>query len=213
MNNIKAAVAGVSIAVAGISGLAACGSHAASNIQSQVGSQVSVAAKAAASKQAASDKASAAASQSEAAAKASQAAAVQAAASKQAEADQSAVAKRAAAVASAVPVPVPAYVPPVQTDPWAVISEYYGNIDSGNYSAAWNLLSPSMQAQDGPYYSWTAGYANTGAQTLSENWESGDQVSANIAAVNAATGGTQYFSGSWTVDNGLITSGSVTQTG
>ena len=213
MNNIKAAVAAVSIAAAGISGLAACGSHPAGMIQGQVSSQASAAAKAAASRQAASDKASAAASQAAAAAKASQAAAVRAAASKQADADQSAVAKRAAAVASAVPAPAPVYTPPVQTDPWAVLSEYYGNIDSGNYSAAWNLLSPSMQAQLGPYYPWTVGYANTGAQTLTENWESGDKVNANIAAVDTATGDTQYFSGSWTVDNGLITSASVTQTG
>jgi len=205
-------VAAVSIAAAGILGLAACGSHPASMIQSQVSSQASAAARAAASRQAASDKASAAASQAAAAAVASQAAAVQAAASQQAEADQSAVAARAAAVASAVPT-APVYTAPVQTDPWAVMSEYYGNLDSGNYSAAWNLLSPSMQAQDGPYYGWAAGYANTGAQTLTENWESGDQVSANIAAVDTSTGDTQYFSGSWTVDNGLITSASVTQTG
>ena len=176
-------------------------SHPTGIIQSEVSSQASAAAKAAASRQAASDKASAAASQ---------AAAVQAAASKQAAADQSAAAKRAA---TAVPAPAPVYIPPVQTDPWAVLSEYYGDIDSGNYSAAWNLLSPSMQAQDGPYHSWTAGYADTGAQTLTENWESGDEVSANIAAVDTATGDTQYFSGSWTVDNGLITSASVTQTG
>ncbi len=209
MNNIKAAVAAIAI-VAGISGLAACGSHPTGIIQSQVSSQASAAAKAAASRQAASDRASAAASQAAAAAKASQAAAVQAAASKQAAADQSAAAKRAAA---AVPAPAPVYIPSVQTDPWAVLSEYYGDIDSGNYSAAWDLLSPSMQAQDGPYYSWTAGYADTGAQTLTENWESGDEVSANIAAVDTATGDAQYFSGSWTVDNGLITSASVTQTG
>jgi hypothetical protein len=206
-------VAAVSIAAAGISGLAACGSHPTSMIQSQVSSQASAAASAAAARQAASDKASAAASQAAAAATASQAAAVQAAASQQAEADQSAVAARASAVAAAVPETAPVYAPSVQTDPWAVMSEYYGNIDSGNYSAAWNLLSPSMQAQDGPYYGWAAGYANTGAQTLTENWESGDQVSANIAAVDTATGDTQYYSGSWTVDNGLITSASVTQTG
>jgi hypothetical protein len=206
-------VAAVSIAAAGISGLAACGSHPTSMIQSQVRSQASAAASAAAARQAASDKASAAASQAAAAATASQAAAVQAAASQQAEADQSAVAARASAVAAAVPETAPVYVPSVQTDPWAVMSEYYGNIDSGNYSAAWNLLSPSMQAQDGPYYGWAAGYADTGAQTLTENWESGDQVSADIAAVDTATGDTQYYSGSWTVDNGLITSASVTQTG
>jgi hypothetical protein len=206
MSNFRGTVAAVSIAAAGIVGLAACGNHPASIIQSQVSAQASAAARAAAaSRQAASNRASAAA--------ASQAAAARAAASRQAEADQSAIAKRAAAVASAVPTPAPAYTPPVQTDPWAVLSEYYGNIESGNYSAAWNLLSPSMQAQLGPYASWATGYSDTGEQTLNENWESGDEVSANIAAVDTATGDTQYFSGAWTVDNGLITSASVTQTG
>jgi hypothetical protein len=194
MNNIKAAVAAIAIA-AGISGLAACGSHPTGIIQSQVSSQASAAARAAASRQAASDMASAAASQA-AAAKASQA-----------------VANQATAAASAVPGAAPVYTPPIQTDPWAVLNGYYGDIESDNYSAAWNLLSPSMQAQYGPYYSWAAGYANTGAQTLTENWESSGEVSANIAAVETATGDTQYFSGSWTVENGLITSASVTQTG
>jgi hypothetical protein len=77
----------------------------------------------------------------------------------------------------------------------------------------WPCLSSSMQAQLGDCEDWAAGYDNTGAQTLSENWESGDTVSANIAAVDTATGGTQYFSGTWTVDDGLITSATVTQTG
>ena len=40
MNNIKAAVAAIAI-VAGISGLAACGSHPTGIIQSQVSSQAS----------------------------------------------------------------------------------------------------------------------------------------------------------------------------
>ena len=35
----------------------------------------------------------------------------------------------------------------------------------------------------------------------------------NLAAVDTATGVTQYFTGTFTVDGGLITSGSMTQTG
>jgi hypothetical protein len=191
--NAKGIVATVTIGVAAIGGLAACGSTHAGTASQAGNAQASAAASAAASKQAASDRASAAAA-SAAAASASASA-------------------RAAASAAASPAPAPVYVAPVQTDPWAVLSEYYGDIDSQNYSAAWDLLSASMQAQLGPYDAWTAGYASTGSQTLSENWESGDTVSANIAAVDTATGATQYFSGSWTVDNGLITSASVTQTG
>ncbi len=57
------------------------------------------------------------------------------------------------------------------------------------------------------------GYANTGSQTLSEISESGDTVYVNLSAVDTATDVTQYFTGWFTVDNGLITSGSMTQTG
>jgi hypothetical protein len=112
------------------------------------------------------------------------------------------------------PVQVPVYVPaPGQTDPWAVVSAYYGDIESGDYTDAWNLQSPSFQGSEGNYQGWMAGYANTGQQTLTEDSESGDTVSVNLAAVNTATGVTQYFTGSFTVDGGLITSGSMTQTG
>ncbi len=99
------------------------------------------------------------------------------------------------------------------TDPWAVVSSYYGLIESQDYSSAWNLQSPSFQGSEGNYQTWMDGYANTGAQYLSEVSESGDTVYVNLSAVDAATGVTQYFTGWFTVDNGLITSGSMTQTG
>jgi hypothetical protein len=38
---------------------------------------------------------------------------------------------------------------PAQTDPWAVVSEYYGDVTSGDYSGAWALLGPGMQASQG----------------------------------------------------------------
>ncbi len=106
--NIKTGIAAVSITLAGIGGLAACGTGHPVVTRSQASSQAAAAAKAAASKQAASDQASAAAkaSQVAAAAKAGQAAAVQAAASKQAAADKAAVAKRAAAVAAPTPTTI-----------------------------------------------------------------------------------------------------------
>ncbi len=121
---------------------------------------------------------------------------------------------------NAAPTPTQTVVSPVYvaqpgvTDPWAVISEYYGLIESGQYLAAWDLGSQSFMDQNGDNFpAWEAGYVNTGAQTLSEISESGDTVYINLSAVDTATGTTQYFTGWFTVDGGLITSGSMTQTG
>jgi hypothetical protein len=105
-------------------------------------------------------------------------------------------------------------VPAAPADPWAVVSEYYGLIESGNYQAAWNLQSPAFQGTQSNYSTWVNGYACTGTQTLSEISESGDTVYVNLAAVdNCAIGDpTRYFTGSYTVANGLITSASMAQT-
>ena len=112
-------------------------------------------------------------------------------------------------------VPTPVYVPaPATTDPWAVVSAYYADIESGDYTDAWNMGSQAFMDQNGDdYAAFAAGFADTGAQTLTEVSESGDTVYVNLAAVNTATGVTQYFTGSFTVDGGVITSGSMTQTG
>ena len=94
-----------------------------------------------------------------------------------------------------------------------MVSEYYGLIESDQYQAAWNLQSPAFQGQESNFTAWMNGYANTGEQTLTEISESGDKVYVNLSAVDTATGATQTFTGWFTVDGGLITSGSMTQTG
>jgi len=75
------------------------------------------------------------------------------------------------------------------------------------------MQSPSFQGSESNEATWQAGYADTGQQTLTEDSESGDTVSVNLSAVDTATGVTQYFTGTFTVDGGLITSGSMTQAG
>jgi hypothetical protein len=104
-----------------------------------------------------------------------------------------------------------------QADPWTVVSQYYGDIESRNYAGAWALQSPGYQASNGSLAGWSAGYANMGASSISENSESGDTVSVDLSAVdnNAMDDPTQYFTCSYTVDltSGLITSGACTQTG
>jgi hypothetical protein len=117
---------------------------------------------------------------------------------------------------AAAPAPAPVSVGQAG-DPWSVISEYYADIESGDYIDAWNQQSPGFQAANGSFASWEAGYQYTGAQSISENWESGGTVSISLSAVdnNAMDDPTQYFSCEYTVNtsSGLITGGSCTQTG
>jgi hypothetical protein len=54
---------------------------------------------------------------------------------------------------------------------------------------------------------------STGSQSVSENWDSGDQVNFNLAAVDTCTGATQYYTGTDTVDNGIIVRANVSQVG
>lgn len=112
----------------------------------------------------------------------------------------------------------PSPIPPIVTDPWAVLSAYYGDVESHDYLDAWNLLSPSFRetlggGYYGNYQEFVAGYADTGAEWLTKVSESDDTVWISLDAYDTATGLWQYYSGSYTVDGGLITSGSITLTG
>ena len=129
-------------------------------------------------------------------------------------------AKKAARAAKAANNPAPpavVVVPaapavPVITDPWAVVSAYYGDVESGDYASAYALLSSGM-ATGQSYQNFVNGYACTGSEYLTENWESGDQVNFDLVASDNCSGTTQYFTGTDTVQNGVIVAGNVVQTG
>jgi hypothetical protein len=118
-------------------------------------------------------------------------------------------------------VPSAAPAPAVVYDPWSVVSQYYAYLETGDYTDAWNMDAPSFQDSSagsyGSFSTWEAGYDNTGAQNLTENYESGNTVNVNLSMVNNALidDPTQYFTCQYTVDQGTgsITSGSCTQTG
>lgn len=114
----------------------------------------------------------------------------------------------------AAPAPQPAQSPSTDqnvTDPWAVVSAYYGDIESGSYAQAWALLSSgAVTAQT--YQQFVDGFACTGGQQLTEVGESGDQVSFNLSATDSCTGAVQTFSGTDTVQNGRIVAANVQQT-
>jgi hypothetical protein len=112
----------------------------------------------------------------------------------------------AAPVAPAAP---PAADPNV-TDPWAVVSAYYGDIESGDYAGAWALLDSGMTTGQ-TYQQFVDGFACTGGQALSETGTSGDEVSFDLAATDNCTGAVQDFSGTDTVQGGLIVAADVSQ--
>ena len=121
----------------------------------------------------------------------------------------------AAPVAPATPAaPVaPAAAPaadPNVTDPWAVVSAYYGDIESGDYAGAWALLDSGLTTGQ-TYQQFVDGFACTGSQDLSETGESGDTVSFDLAATDDCTGAVQDFSGTDTVQGGLIVAADVSQ--
>jgi hypothetical protein len=101
---------------------------------------------------------------------------------------------------------------PNVTDPWAVVSAYYGDVESGAYPQAWALLS-SGAVTGQTYQQFVAGFSCTGGQALTEQGASGDQVSFSLAATDSCTGAVQHFSGTDTVSGGKIVAAHITQTG
>jgi len=117
----------------------------------------------------------------------------------------------APAPATTVTQPAPAPPAPQVTDPWAVVSAYYGDVESGAYANAYALLSSGLTTGQS-YQQFVNGYACTGDETVSENWESGDQVNFDLSAYDNCTGKRQTYTGTDTVQDGLIAGASITQT-
>jgi hypothetical protein len=124
----------------------------------------------------------------------------------------------AAPTSAAPPAPAPTAAPvapaadPNVSQPWAVVSAYYGDIESGDYAGAWALLDSGLTTGQ-TYQQFVDGFSCTGAQALTENWASGDQVNFDLAATNNCTGAVQDFSGTDTVQGGLIVAADVSQVG
>ncbi len=108
----------------------------------------------------------------------------------------------------------PQATPPVQnvTSPWAVVSTYYADIESGNYAQAWTLIGSGATTGQS-YQQFVSGFACTGSQQLTDLGTSGNQVSFDLAATNTCTGQVQTYTGTDTVQNGQIVAANVTQTG
>jgi hypothetical protein len=95
--------------------------------------------------------------------------------------------------------------------PWSVVSEYYGDIESGDYGDAYALLSSgSVTGQSYPQFA--GGFACTTVEDLAEVGATGDTVTVSLEALQCS-GSVNQYEGTYTVHNGLIVSADMTQTG
>jgi hypothetical protein len=101
------------------------------------------------------------------------------------------------------PAPPSPSAAPNGTSPWAVVSAYYGDVESGNFQQAWALLDSGATTGQ-TYQQFVDGYACTGAQQLSEVSSSGDQVTFSLTATDTCNGQVQHYTGTDTVQNGKI---------
>jgi len=95
---------------------------------------------------------------------------------------------------------------------WSVVSEFYGDVETSDYRAAWDLLGPAVRALNGTERAFARGYDCTGSQELTENSDSGDTVTFTLRATNTCDDAQQVYSGTATVAGGMITSDTITQT-
>ncbi len=118
----------------------------------------------------------------------------------------------APAPAKIVYVPVPASAPSSILNAEAVVTQYYQDITDHNYSAAWALGGSNLSGGVG-YSSVVAGYATTASISLGTfSYFGSDQVQAVITALQI-DGSTNTYQGTYTVENGQITSANITQSG
>ena len=122
-------------------------------------------------------------------------------------APQPTVTVTAAPPASAAPARAPALV---NAD--AVVTQYYQDITDQDYAAAWALGGPDLNG-DTSYASWAAGYATTASISLGTfSYFGSDQVAVSLAALQD-DGSVYTYQGTYTVQDGLIVSANIVQTG
>ncbi|HET9170286.1 MAG TPA: hypothetical protein VFN97_12660 [Actinospica sp.] len=105
--------------------------------------------------------------------------------------------------------PTSSYSPsPTDSGPMGTVEAYFDAIDAGDYQLAWQLGGVNSGQT---YDQFVASFSNTQSDIVSPQYVNGDVVTANLVADNK-DGTTQYFSGQYTVTNGVITNFNVQQT-
>lgn len=116
---------------------------------------------------------------------------------------------QAAAPASSTAPSAPAQAPSTAaapptvggSSPRDVVQQYFAAIDAGDYARAWSLGGKNVE--NGSYNAFVQGFSGTSYDAVTVVSVSGDTVSIDLDATQ--TDGThKYFSGTYTVQNGVI---------
>ena len=114
-----------------------------------------------------------------------------------------------ATTAIAPPASAPA---PQRVNAEAVVTQYYQDITDQDYAAAWALGGPYLNGGTS-YTSWAAGYATTASISLGTfSYFGSDQVAVSLSALQD-DGSVYTYQGTYTVQDGLIVSADIVQTG
>ena len=93
--------------------------------------------------------------------------------------------------------------------PGDVVTAYFAAISARDYRTAWSLGGKNL---DSTYDSFVSGYATTERDTVTVVSVTGDEVQVALDALQT-DGTTKSFDATYTVQDGVITSGTATQTG
>lgn len=88
----------------------------------------------------------------------------------------------------------------------AVVEQYFAAINSGNYALAWSL--GGMNIENGSYNSFVQGFAGTSSDSVNVVSVSGGTVTVTLDAAQT-DGSHKYFSGTYTVKNGVIVAANI----
>jgi serine/threonine protein kinase len=93
--------------------------------------------------------------------------------------------------------------------PAQVVTSYYAAINGHDYATAWNLGGKNLSNS---FSSFSEGFADTASDTVTVDSVSGDTAFVHLHAVHN-DGSAADYSGSYTVDNGVITGASIQRIG
>jgi len=93
-----------------------------------------------------------------------------------------------------------------------VVTQFYQDITDQDYSAAWAIGGSNLNGGVG-YDAWVAGYSATASISLGTfSYFGSDQCSVDISALQT-DGTVKTYSGTYTVENGVIVAANIVQTG
>jgi hypothetical protein len=112
--------------------------------------------------------------------------------------------------AQTIPAAAPAAAESVPgADATSVVDQYYQDLNNHDYRAAWQIGGSNLSGGSG-YSAWKAGYATTSYIDTSTSLNSDGSVQVSITATQT-DGSVKTYSGTYTVQSGMIASANIQQ--